>query len=162
MEIGNQRSAGGATLGVIDVLQNYWPDLRRYEEMYKRLHQHPEAEHLKALNFSVHEGIGGHGLVGILENGHGRTVMLRSELDALQVLEDTGLPYASTRRMIDTDGVEKPVMHACGHDMHIASLLAAARLLEASKADWKGRLLVLFQPNEDLADKTTPLLPGGQ
>ncbi|KAI1302257.1 putative zinc metallopeptidase [Xylaria venustula] len=161
MQNDNQQSAEGAATRVISVLQNYRPDLRCYEEIYKKLHQRAElscleketaevvAEHLKALNFSVHEGIGGHGLVGIFENGPGRTVMLRSELDALPVLEDTGLPYASTRRMIGTDGVEKPVMHACGHDMHIASLLAAARLLEASKANWKGRLLVLFQPNEE-------------
>ncbi|KAI0105106.1 putative zinc metallopeptidase [Nemania sp. FL0031] len=152
---------GGNRSGVIDILEKYRPSLCQYAETYKTIHRNPElscqeretaqivADHLKSLNFSVNTYIGGQGLIGVLENGRGRTVMLRSELDALPVLENTGLSYASTRRMIDTDGKEKPVMHACGHDMHIASLLAAAELLAASKAHWAGRLLVLFQPNEE-------------
>ncbi|KAJ8120274.1 hypothetical protein O1611_g10408 [Lasiodiplodia mahajangana] len=146
---------------VMDMLEKHRPNLCHYAEIYKKIHQNPElscqerevariaADHLGSLNIPVHRYIGGYGLVGVLENGRGCTVMLRSELDALPVLENTGLPYASTRRLVDTDGKDKPVMHACGHDMHIASLLAAAELLIASRAEWTGRVLFLFQPNEE-------------
>ncbi|KAI8632561.1 putative zinc metallopeptidase [Xylariaceae sp. FL1651] len=161
MHVNDPRLAGEERIQIIDILEKYRPDLPPYEEVYREIHQNPElscqekhtahiaAGHLKSLNFSVHESIGGYGVVGLLDNGQGRTVMLRSELDALPLLEQTGLSYASTRRMVDADGEEKPVMHACGHDMHIASLMAAATLLEASKKHWAGRLIVLFQPNEE-------------
>ncbi|KAK0726820.1 hypothetical protein B0T26DRAFT_637534, partial [Lasiosphaeria miniovina] len=113
--------------------------------VYKDIHRNPELScqeertaqiatgSLRALGFSVHDGIGGTGVAGILDNGLGCTVLLRAELDALPIPEKTNLPYRSTTRMVDTDGEEKPVMHACGHDLHIAALLAAAELLAAAK-----------------------------
>lgn len=100
-------------------------------------------------DFDIRTGIGGHGLVGILANGSGSAILLRADFDALPVQERTGLPYASKKRMKDADGVEKPVMHACGHDMHITSLLAAAELLNAAKTSWAGTLILAFQPAEE-------------
>src|SRR5690348_12191884 len=110
------------------------------EEFYRDLHQHPELSHaehrtgsrvaqrLRASGFEVHEAIGGTGVVGVLRNGDGRTVLLRADMDALPVHEDSGLPYASTAEGTDADGNSVPVMHACGHDVHVTCLLGAADL----------------------------------
>ena len=140
------------------------PDLADYEVLYKHLHSHPElslqeretasiiASRLKSFEggYELCTSIGGHGVVGVLKNGSGSTVLLRADMDALPVLELTGLPYASKVSMKDVaDGVEKPVMHACGHDMHITCLLAAAEHLARIKHTWSGTLIVLFQPNEE-------------
>lgn len=96
--------------------------------------------------------IGGTGLIGILSNGPGKTVLLRADTDALPVEELTGLEYASKVKEVDVeDGVEKPVMHACGHDMHIAVMMAVAETLVKSKREWAGTVVVLFQPNEERA-----------
>ena len=145
-------------------LLNKIPDLTKYESLYKHLHSHPELSlqeketastiesHLKSLDagYELHTSIGGHGLVGVLKNGPGPTVLLRADIDALPVLELTGLPYASKVTMKDiADEIEKPVMHACGHDVHITCLLAAAQHLAGIKSEWKGTLIVLFQPNEE-------------
>ncbi len=132
-------------------------------ELYRDLHQHPElslqetrsagllAGHLRAAGFDeVAEQVGGTGVVGLLRNGDGPVVMLRADFDALPVLEKTGLPYASTVRGVDPDGNDVPVMHACGHDMHAAALVGAAKLLAAARSDWTGTLLVVFQPAEEL------------
>ncbi|KZV98612.1 metal-dependent amidase/aminoacylase/carboxypeptidase [Exidia glandulosa HHB12029] len=146
-----------------ELVDKYRPNLEPYHDIYRTLHAAPElsfqesktaafaAAHLQGLSpvFDIRTGIGGHGLVGILRNGTGRTVLLRADMDGLPVLEATGLPYASTARQFDSDGVEKPVMHACGHDMHVTSMLAAAELLVAAKDSWKGTLIVLFQPAEE-------------
>ncbi|KAF7961284.1 hypothetical protein EAE96_000950 [Botrytis aclada] len=145
------------------LLQEYIPDLSYYESVYKNLHQNPGLslqEHLasetaakelqKLPNFEVRTKIGGTGLIGILKNSSGPTVLLRADIDALPVKELTGLPYASTKREVDgADGIEKDVMHACGHDMHIACMLAAAETLSKAKSNWKGTLVILFQPNEE-------------
>lgn len=145
------------------LVDKHRPDLGPYHDIYRTLHAQPElsfqevetakfaAAHLQALSptFDIKTRIGGHGVVGILRNGTGRTVLLRADMDGLPVLEATGLPYASTARQIDNDGVEKPTMHACGHDMHVTSMLAAAELLVAAKDSWKGTLIVLFQPAEE-------------
>ena len=111
-------------------------DFTAYEALYKHFHSHPElslqeretastiASHLDSFNagYDLCTSIGGHGLVGVLKNGPGHTVLLRADMDALPVLELTGLPYASKVTMKDVaDGIEKPVMHACGHDMHIST-----------------------------------------
>ncbi|KAL9122208.1 MAG: hypothetical protein Q9187_001243 [Circinaria calcarea] len=142
------------------------PDLAPYEILRKHFHSHPElslqesstadtvASHLRALGvYEIHEGIGGHGVAAVLRNGGGKTVLLRADMDALPVEEKTGLPFASTVTMKDTDGVVKPVMHACGHDVHVTCLLAAAEALAelAKKSDdtWKGTLVLVFQPNEE-------------
>ena len=149
----------------VDLLSNKL-DLARYEELYKHFHSHPELSlqeretastiisHLESFNagYELCTSIGGYGLVGVLKNGPGPSVLLRADMDALPVLELTGLDYASKVIMKDVaDGIEKPVMHACGHDMHVTCLLAAAEQLAHIKHTWSGTLIVLFQPNEERA-----------
>ncbi|KAL3480146.1 peptidase [Aspergillus californicus] len=137
-------------------------DLAPYEDLYKHFHLHPElsrqekatsqkvAAHLAQLHkFELHTNIGGYGLAGVFKNGEGNTVLLRADMDALPVKELTGLPYASSVTMHDADGVERPVMHACGHDMHMTCLLAAAETLVKMQDSWSGTLIVLFQPDEE-------------
>ena len=138
-------------------------DLEDLAALYRDLHAHPElafaerrtasivAERLHGLGYQVTAGVGGTGVVGVLENGDGPTVLLRADMDALPVLEQTGLPYASTRRVRDAAGADVPVMHACGHDMHVSCLLGAAAELaaQASSGAWQGRLLLVFQPAEE-------------
>ncbi|PYI07699.1 metal-dependent amidase/aminoacylase/carboxypeptidase [Aspergillus sclerotiicarbonarius CBS 121057] len=138
-------------------------DLTPYESLYKHFHAHPElsrqekrtseklAAHLTHLQvYDLHTHIGGYGLAGVFRNGPGKTVLLRADMDALPVQELTGLPYSSTVRMRDAlDGVDKPVMHACGHDMHITCLLAAAETLANMRDAWSGTLIILFQPDEE-------------
>ncbi|KAL8710217.1 MAG: hypothetical protein Q9220_005148 [cf. Caloplaca sp. 1 TL-2023] len=140
-------------------------NLSPYEILYKHFHSHPElscqeagtaattASHLHSLDagYEIHTSIGGHGLAGVLKNGNGKTVLLRADMDALPVREDTGLEYASKVTMQDNDGVVKSVMHACGHDFHVTCLLAAAERLASMKKHWVGTLIVLFQPNEERA-----------
>lgn len=139
------------------------PDLVPLEELYKHYHANPElsnqevntaahiAEQLRAISSDliIKTGIGGHGLAAYLHNGSGPIVLLRADIDALPVLELTGLSYASTKRMKDADGVIKPVMHACGHDMHIVCLLGAAKLLVRARAAWAGTVVFVFQPAEE-------------
>ena len=140
-------------------------DLRvEQEEFYRTLHQHPElshqehrtaaevAERLQQAGFQVHQGVGGTGVVGVVSNGDGPTVLLRADMDALPVREGTDLPYASTTTGTDDNGNEVPVMHACGHDVHVACLLGAARLLAGRPDLWRGTLVVLFQPAEETGD----------
>src|SRR5689334_6283542 len=134
------------------------------EDVYRRLHQHPELSHqehgtaaevavrLRGFGYQVHEGVGGTGVVGVLGNGDGPTVLLRADMDALPVKEQTGLPYASTVTARDLDGNEVPVMHACGHDVHVTCLLGAAALLADGRPDWQGSVVALFQPAEELGD----------
>lgn len=150
---------------VSQLVDQHRPDLQPLEELYKYLHQHPElsnqesetaatiATRLKSIGPSdlvIKPHIGGHGLAAILRNGDGPTVLLRADIDALPVEERTGLEYASTKRMIHAaTGVEKPVMHACGHDMHIVCLLGAAATLFSSRDAWTGTLVLVFQPAEE-------------
>ncbi len=134
------------------------------EDFYRHLHQHPElshqehntaaavAERLAGFGYQVHAGIGGTGVVAVLDNGAGPTVLLRADMDALPVEEQTGLPYASTVTARDPDGTEVPVMHACGHDVHVTCLLGAAALLADTKDTWHGRVVALFQPAEERGD----------
>lgn len=151
-------------------------DLRPYESVYKHLHSHPElscqerntaalaADHLAQIAgtpYEIHTAIGGHGLAGVLRNGEGKTVLLRADMDALPVEEKTGLGYASKVTMRDTDGATKSVMHACGHDMHVTCLLAAAERLAGMKECWKGTLIVLFQPNEERGGGAQGMVNGG-
>src|SRR5918912_2040072 len=134
------------------------------KDFYRHLHQHPELSHqehrtaaevakwLGSFGYQVHEGIGGTGVVGVLHNGDGPTVLLRADMDALPVRERTGLPYASTVTARDLDGNEVPVMHACGHDVHVTCLLGASALLASARHDWRGTPVPLFQPAEELGD----------
>ena len=146
-----------ATLATLDRLL---PDL---EKLYKDVHSHPElsmhetrtaglaADRLNAAGYEVTTGVGKTGVVGLLRNGDGPTVMLRADMDALPVTEATGLPYASIVTSTDDDGKSTPVMHACGHDMHVAWLVGAATLLAQHRDEWKGTLMPVFQPGEETA-----------
>lgn len=134
---------------------------RGLEGLYRDLHENPElsraeyptagivADRLRALGLDVVDGIGATGVVGILRNGDGPTVLLRADMDGLPVLEQTGLEYASTARGTDPDGNDVPVMHACGHDVHVTCLLGATELLIARRSQWRGTLVALFQPAEE-------------
>lgn len=142
-------------------------------EIYKDLHQNPElslqefrtagivAGHLRDLGFEVHTEIAVTGVVGVLENGDGPVVMLRADMDGLPVLEETGLPYASKARGIDPDGNDVPVMHACGHDVHVTALLGAAEELASTTDDWAGTLIVVFQPSEELGSGAQLMVEDG-
>lgn len=133
-----------------------------WTDLYEDLHRHPElsfqevrtagivAEHLGAMGFEVATGIGETGVVGVLRNGDGPTVLVRADMDALPVEEKTGLPYASTVRATDPEGHDVAVAHACGHDVHVTCLLAACEALAADRATWSGTLLAVFQPAEEL------------
>jgi amidohydrolase len=107
------------------------------------------SNHLNTLGFTVIGGFGGHGFVGVLQNGEGPVVMLRADMDALPVKELTGLPYASSKTMVDRYGQKNPVMHACGHDVHVACLMGAAELLHSARSTWSGTLICLFQPGKE-------------
>ncbi len=131
------------------------------EALYIDLHKNPElafqetqtaaklAAHVKALGFDVTTGVGGTGVVAVMKNGSGPTVMLRTELDALPVEEKTGLPYASTVRAKNANGQVVPVMHACGHDLHMAAWAGAARLMAENRSRWQGTLVMVGQPAEE-------------
>ncbi|KAF2182293.1 metal-dependent amidase/aminoacylase/carboxypeptidase [Zopfia rhizophila CBS 207.26] len=147
---------------ISDVIKSYQPDTNAYEELYKHFHSHPElsfqeketaaaiVKHLQNLNaYEVHPNIGGYGVAAVLKNGPGITILLRADIDGLPVEEKSGVAYASKARMKDFEGVEKPTMHACGHDVHITSLLAAAETLAKAKEQWSGTLILCFQPAEE-------------
>ena len=119
------------------------------------------AERLRGAGYEVTAGVGGNGVVGVLSNGEGPTVMLRADMDALPVLEATGLPYASTATATGPDGQETPVMHACGHDMHVAWLAGAATLLARSRDAWHGTVLAVFQPAEETAQGAQAMIDDG-
>jgi amidohydrolase len=153
---------GEATSSLADLLLTAPIDVEKYEALYKHFHAHPELSNLEAETaktvadqlsrlqaFDITTNIGGHGLVGVFRNGPGKTILLRADMDALPIKEATGLPYASTVTMPDVEGVVRPVMHACGHDMHMTCLLAAAETLVKLKESWSGTLIVLFQPAEE-------------
>ncbi len=158
------------TTAVLDGL----PGIRAWQEdLYRDLHQHPELSHqehrtaglvagkLRDWGYEVHEGIGGTGVVGILRSGSGPTVLLRADMDALPVEEATGLPYASTVRSTDAAGNDVPVMHACGHDIHVTCLLGAAELLASQSEQWNGTFVALFQPAEEVGDGARTMVDGG-
>lgn len=143
------------------------------EALYVDLHQHPElsfqetrtagiaAGHLRDLGLEVHEGVGVTGVVGILTNGDGPVVWVRADMDALPVGEQTGLAYASTATGIDPAGNTVPVMHACGHDMHVTAMIGAVEKLVADRAEWSGTLVALIQPAEEYGAGSRAMLDGG-
>ena len=142
-------------------------------DLYKDLHAHPElpfAEHrtaaiaaqrLDAAGFTVFTGIGGTGVAGVLRNGDGPAVLLRADMDALPVGEETGLDYASEVVATDARGERTPVMHACGHDMHVTWLCGATAALAASRQDWSGTVIAVFQPAEEIAAGARAMLGDG-
>ncbi|HXJ87218.1 MAG TPA: amidohydrolase [Candidatus Binatia bacterium] len=139
-------------------VESVYPEAHAF---YLDLHAHPElsahevqtaaklAEHLRSAGYEVTEHIGGTGVVAALKNGAGPTIMLRTELDALPVEEKTGLPYASKVLAKDDAGHDVPVMHACGHDLHMASLLGTAEVMSHTKNTWHGTLMLVGQPAEE-------------
>ena len=141
--------------------------------LYRDLHANPElsfqetrtaaivAEQLQEFGYETTTGVGGTGVVGLLRNGSGGTALLRADMDALPVLEETGLAYASTMRGVDGDGHDVPVAHACGHDMHVACLVGAARELAADQDAWSGTLMVVFQPAEELGAGAQAMVDDG-
>jgi len=143
------------------------------EALYFDLHRHPElslheqqtaaklAAVLRALGYEVSEGVGHTGVVGVLKNGAGPVVMLRTELDALPVEEKTGLPYASTVRTTDDHGNEVAVMHACGHDAHMAAWTATARIMAGARSRWRGTLVLIGQPAEENGEGAAAMLADG-
>ncbi|KAF1947302.1 metal-dependent amidase/aminoacylase/carboxypeptidase [Clathrospora elynae] len=159
---------------ISDIVKANSPDLASYEELYKWFHAHPElsfqerataeaiVKHLRTFNaYEIYSSIGGHGIAAVFANGSGKTLLLRADIDALPVEERSGLAYASSARMKDVDGVEKPVMHACGHDMHITALLAAAETLVKCKGEWSGKLVLVFQPAEERAGGAQNMVDDG-
>src|SRR6185503_1083399 len=143
------------------------------ETFYKDLHAHPElsfreaqtaakvATELQRAGVETTPGIGGHGLVGVLRNGTGPTILVRTDLDALPVKEQTGLPYASRVRATNDLGVEVDVMHACGHDVHMTSFVGTARLLTQLKDRWSGTVVFIGQPAEERGKGARAMLADG-
>jgi len=129
--------------------------------LFDHFHRNPElsglevqtaarmAAELSALGYDVTTGVGGTGVVAVLRNGDGPTVMIRADMDGLPLSEQSGLANASTARQTDSDGIEKPVMHACGHDVHITALVGTARQMMARKGNWAGTLVLIAQPAEE-------------
>ncbi|MEV6259940.1 amidohydrolase [Streptomyces sp. NPDC051784] len=142
-------------------------------ELYRDLHAHPElsmnetrtaaivAAVLRAQGWEVTENVGITGVVGTLTNGDGPTVLLRADTDGLPLAEDTGLPYASTDTAIGPDGTEVPLMHGCGHDHHVTALLGATALYAADRTGWRGTLLAVFQPGEEIAAGARAMVDDG-
>ena len=145
----------------------------RWAEVYRDVHAHPELgfaetrtagiveSHLVSMGFEVTTGVGGTGVVGLCRNGPGPTVLVRADMDALPVLEATGLPYSSTQVTTDADGNQTAVMHACGHDLHVACLLGACERLGQSRDTWSGTLMAVFQPAEELGDGARAMIDDG-
>lgn len=143
------------------------------EAIYKDIHAHPElsmqevrtagiaADSLRSAGFEVMTGIGKTGVVAMLKNGNGPTVMLRADMDALPVLEATGLPYASRSTATDGEGKSVPVMHACGHDMHVTWLIGAGRLFATQREMWRGTLMCVFQPAEETGEGARAMIQDG-
>jgi amidohydrolase len=160
--IQNMDSNRPVTRPLADLLLTAPINFEKYEGLYKHFHERPELSNLEVETakkiaaelsllqaFIVTTNIGGYGLVGVFKNGPGKTILLRADMDALPILEATGLPYSSKVTMLDVEGVMRPVMHACGHDMHMTCLLGAAETLVKLKQKWSGTLIVLFQPAEE-------------
>ena len=143
------------------------------ETLYKQLHAHPElafqevqtaarmAKEIKTLGFDVTTGVGGHGVVAVLKNGKGPTVMVRTDMDGLPIIEKTGLPYASKVLTRDKDGKEVGTMHACGHDMHMTCWVGTARVLAGLKDRWSGTLIFIAQPAEEVGGGARRMIEAG-
>jgi amidohydrolase len=161
-------------MAVIDeILAGYETVRPGQEAFYQDLHRHPELSHqehhtakrvgdrLHGDGFTVTCGIGGTGVVGVLANGSGPAVLLRCELDALPVREETGAPYASTATATDASGHQVPVDHACGHDLHMACMTGMAKLMADHRDRWNGTLITLFQPAEETGEGAQDMVDDG-
>lgn len=141
--------------------------------LYEHFHANPElsrmevqtaarlAQELRDLGFTVTEQVGETGVVAVMENGEGPTLMMRADMDGLPILEETGLPYASTARGMNQFGIEQPIMHACAHDTHMTALVGAARQLVNMTDDWSGTLVLIGQPAEEVGLGAIAMLQDG-
>lgn len=147
---------------------------RSLKALWEDLHAHPElsfketrtagviARELRAIGgIEITEGVGKTGVVGVIRNGVGPTILLRADIDGLPIQERNGLPYESKVRQIDADGIEMPVMHACGHDVHVTGLIGAARQIVARKSAWRGTIVLVFQPAEERLGGALAMLNDG-
>ena len=153
--------------------QSIGRDMPSLMALYRDLHQHPElsmqetrsagllAAEARRLGFEVTTGVGGTGVVAVLRNGPGPVVMLRADMDALPVEEQTGLPFASRARGTSLTGIDSGVMHACGHDTHMAAWVGAARRLVAMRGQWSGTLVMIGQPGEEIGRGALAMLEDG-
>ena len=156
-----------------DLRETLAADMPELMELYRDLHANPElsfeehetaaklAARMRALGFEVTEGVGRTGVVSVMRNGDGPTVLLRADMDGLPVVEQTGLPYASTQTATPASGVTTGVMHACGHDTHMAGFIGAARLLVDHKDRWQGTLVMVLQPAEEIGLGALAMLDDG-
>jgi hippurate hydrolase len=165
---------GGARKELVDdITRRVADDYAALEGLYKHLHTHPElslqeeqtaarlVQELKGTGFEVTPEVGGHGIVAVLRNGDGPTVLVRTDMDALPVVEQTGLPYASKVRARDRAGSDVGVMHACGHDMHMTCWVGTARVLAGLKDRWHGTLVFIGQPAEEIGAGARLMLDAG-
>ena len=148
-------------------------DMPELMALYRDLHEHPElsfeetetsaklAARARAMGFDVTQGVGKTGVVAVMKNGEGPTVLIRADMDALPVVEQTGLPFASTVTATPASGVETGVMHACGHDTHMAAWIGAAQQLVDHKDQWSGTLVMILQPAEELGLGALAMLEDG-
>ena len=153
-----------------DIAADYDANLKA---LFTHFHENPELSHrefktakrlaseIRALGYDVTEHVGGTGVVAVLENGEGPTVMIRADMDGLPVKENSGRSYSSTVTQEDIDGIVKPVMHACGHDTHITSLVGTARQMAARKDQWSGTLVLIGQPAEERISGARDMLEDG-
>ena len=165
-----QPATQGAKPQALAPLDALYPEL---DKLYIDLHQTPElslheektsaklAERLRALGFEVTEHVGGYGIVGVLRNGPGPTVLVRTDMDALPIKEQTGLPYASAVTTKNDAGEVVPVMHACGHDIHMTSWVGAATLLARARDRWSGTLVFVGQPAEEVLQGAEMMVKDG-
>ena len=148
--------------------------LATLKNVYEDLHANPElsmqekrtagiaAKWLKDQGFEVTQGVGGTGVVGLLRNGDGPTVLLRADMDGLPMKENTGLPYASTRKGTDpVSGRETAIAHSCGHDLHVTWLMGATQILAANRDKWHGTVMAVFQPGEEIGEGAKAMVDDG-
>ncbi|MFQ5651008.1 MAG: amidohydrolase [bacterium] len=175
VNIGSRTSAqnGDHSAPVNRILQGVEQDYSYLASLYEHLHLNPElsrneaktadrlSAELKDLGFEITRKVGGHGLVGVLNNGDGPTVLVRTDLDALPIEEKTGLAYASRVRTLDPQGTEVGVMHACGHDVHMTVFVGTARMLSKLRDRWRGTLVMIGQPAEEIGLGARAMLEDG-
>jgi amidohydrolase len=161
------------SLSAAPLAHNIGQDMPSLIALYVHLHQNPElsslevntakrmATELRKAGYAVTENVGGYGVVGIIKNGDGPILMMRADMDGLPIKEQTGLAFASTVMMKDTKGTLVPVMHGCGHDIHMTAMVGAARQLAAMKAQWQGTLVIIMQPAEEAFSGAAKMLADG-
>jgi len=165
--------ASAAPVQADELRDDLMADMPELMELYRDLHANPElsfeehetaaklAKRMRALGFEVTEGVGQTGVVSVMRNGEGPVVLLRADMDGLPVVEQTGLPYASTQTATPASGVTTGVMHACGHDTHMAGFIGAAQLLVERKDQWQGTLVMILQPGEEIGLGALAMLEDG-